>query len=111
MTSLPSDPALFLLIPAALITAYNMGSSLISIRNAFLGRGRLYPTLYLASAALTACALLLDPRPECRWMILVPLADFSNFAVPWMVLTSIPKAWKMVWATLRNLMKQPCTPN
>lgn len=85
MPSLPSDPSLTLLILATLVTAYNMGSDLISLRNAYRGTGRLYPTLYLASAALTACALLIDPRPECRWMILLPFVDFSNFAVPWMV--------------------------
>ena len=39
-------------------------------------------------------------------MILVPLADLSNHALPWIVLGSIPKAWKMVCGSLRNLMKQ-----
>lgn len=99
MTSLPSDPALSLLILAAFVTAYNMSSSLVSLRNAFRGAGRIYPTLYLASAALTACALLIDPRPECRWMILVPLADFSNLAVPWMVLD-----W--IWQPLKRGFKR-----
>ena len=99
MPSLPSDPAFTLLILAAFVTAYNMGSSLVSLRNAYRGTGRFYPTLYLASATLTTCALLLDPRPECRWMMLVPLADFSNFAVPCIVLD-----W--IWRTLKQGVKR-----
>lgn len=95
MPILPSVLPLTLLILATLVTAYNMGSDLISLRNAYRGTGRLYPTLYLASAVLTACALFLDPRPETRWMTLVPLADFSNFAVPCIVVD-----W--IWQTLKR---------
>jgi hypothetical protein len=99
MPGLPTVPASALLILATFVVAYNMSSSLISIRNAFRGTGRVYPALYLASAALTACALLIDPRPETRWMILLPLADFSNHAVPWMVVDRI-------WRTLRRGFKR-----
>ena len=106
MPSLSSALPLVFLIPAALVAAYNSCGGIISIINMSRGRGRLYPTIYLASAVLTACAMLIDPRPEARWMILVPLADLSNHALPWVALGSIPKAWKMVWGSLRNLMKQ-----
>jgi hypothetical protein len=99
MPGLPTVPASALLILATFVVAYNMGSSPVSIRNAFRGTGRVYPALYLASAALTACALLLDPRPETRWMVVVPLADFSNHAVPWMVVDRI-------WRTLRRGFKR-----
>jgi hypothetical protein len=98
MTSLPTDPAFSLLILATFVVAYNMSSSLISLRNAFRGTGRLYPTIYLASVILTACALLLDPRPETRWMIVVPLADFSNHALPWMVVDRVWRTLKRGWA-------------
>ncbi len=98
MPGLPSNPAFTLLILATFVVAYNSGSSIVSMRNAFRGTGRLYPTIYLASAALTACALLLDPRPETRWMIVVPLADFSNHALPWMVVDRVWRTLKRGWA-------------
>ena len=101
----PSDPAFALLLLAALVVAYNMSSSLISLRNAFRGAGRLYPTLYLASAILTACALLVDPRPEARWMIVVPLADFSNFAVPCIALDWIWRTLKRGWTHRLPLLR------
>ena len=99
MPGLPTVPASALLILATFVVAYNMSRSLVRIRNAFRGTGPVYPTLYLASATLTACALLIDPRPETRWMILLPLADFSNHAVPWMVVDRI-------WRTLRRGFKR-----
>ena len=98
MPGLPTVPASALLILATFVVAYNMSSSLVSIRNAFRGTGRVYPTLYLASATLTACALLIDPRPETTWMILLPLADFSNHAVPWMVVDRIWRTLRRGWA-------------
>ena len=97
MPCLPSIPALALLVPAALIAAFNWGGIVVNMVRLCRRHYQLVPLIYLASTALTAAALLIDPRPACAWMILVPLADFSNHVLPWIVMGR-------VWERLRRAL-------
>ena len=95
MPCLPSAPALALVITATLVAAHNWIATFVNLALLWRRHHEFLPIIYLASAALTAGALLLDPRPACVWIILVPLADLSNHSLPWI-------AGDWVWRTLRR---------
>ena len=98
-----------LLSLATMILVFNWGGFLVSLRNAYRRSGGMVPTIYLASAFLTTAAYLSDPRPDCRWMFLIPLSDFSNYALPLIAATSIPKVWKRIGGAGRILLARSDT--
>jgi len=100
---MPADLSILqlsLLALAAPVVVFNWGGFFVSLRNLCRGSGRMVPTIYLASAILTTAAWFAGPRPECRWMFLIPLSDPANLSLPLIVAASIPGFWKRI-VTLR----------
>ena len=98
MPCLPSAPALAFVIPAALVAAHNWIATFVNLALLWRRHHEFLPIIYLASAALTAGALLLDPCLACAWMILVPLADLSNHSLPWIVADWGWRTRRRAWA-------------
>ena len=96
---MPADLSILqlsLLALAAPVVVFNWGGFIVSLWKAWRGSGRMVPTIYLASAILTTAAWFAGPRPECRWMFMIPLSDPANLSLPLIVAASIPGFWKRI---------------
>ena len=96
---MPADLSMLqlsLLSLAAPVVVFNWGGFIVNLWKACRGSGRMVPTIYLASAILTTAAWFAGPRPECRWMFMIPLSDPANLSLPLIVAASIPGFWKRI---------------
>jgi hypothetical protein len=96
MTSDLSILQLSLLALAAPVVVFNWGGFFVNLWKACRGSGRMVPTIYLASAILMTAAWFAGPRPECRWMFMIPLSDLANLSLPLIVAASIPGFCKRI---------------